>query len=127
MNKKRLLKAAAVAMTAAAFFYLYLQIVELTGFMPRCLIKWATGWNCPGCGSQRAFMALIHGHPTEAIRANLILIPALTYLAVLFAAWIFPGSQRLGRIRAAITSPRVLLCAAATLILWMVIRNIAGC
>ena len=68
---------------AAAFFTFYLWIVNATGFMPRCPVKWATGWNCPGCGSQRAFMALLHGHPMAAFRANLILPLAMAYLAVM--------------------------------------------
>lgn len=122
----RLRKAALILSGGAAFLLLYRTVVELTGFMPRCLVKWVTGWNCPGCGSQRAFEALLHGHPLHALRYNLILLPALLYLLLLAAAWTFPNSPTLQRLHRRLTSPLALIIVAATLAAWMPIRNLLG-
>lgn len=122
----RLKKAAAIALMAAAFFAFYLWVVDATGFMPRCLVKWATGYDCPGCGSQRAFMALIHGDIAGALRANLMLPFAMAYLAVMLLAWLMPGSRRLARLSERLTSPAALLVLAAVLLAWMPVRNLLG-
>lgn len=46
--------------------------------MLTCPFKWITGWDCPGCGMQRSFIALLKGDLVQ----SLILYPAL--LPVLF-------------------------------------------
>lgn len=52
-------------------------------FLLKCPIKSATGLNCPGCGSQRAIVALATGHFGDAFRYNAILffVPIFMYLA----------------------------------------------
>ena len=124
--RQRYTRAAAVSIIAAAFLILYIQVVNLTGFMPRCIIKWATGWSCPGCGSQRAFMALLHGHPSEALEYNPILLPALMYLSILAAGYLMPEKRIPARLYRGATSPATLIVVAATTVGWMVLRNIIG-
>lgn len=52
-------------------------------FLLKCPIKSATGLNCPGCGSQRAVVALVTGHFRDAFRYNAIvfIVPIFMYLA----------------------------------------------
>ncbi|HOX52951.1 MAG TPA: DUF2752 domain-containing protein [Fibrobacteria bacterium] len=45
-----------------------------------CLFHRVTHLHCPGCGSGRALASLTHGHPLQAIRQNLLLVPALVFL-----------------------------------------------
>lgn len=123
MNTQKLHKAAAIALIAAAFLALYPVIVETTGFMPRCMFKWATGWDCPGCGSQRAFMALLHGDITQACTYNLIIPPAMVYLLLLVASALFE-SRRSKRLYNALTHPATLIVIAVIMVLWAVVRNI---
>jgi len=125
-DKQRIAKAAVAVMAAAAFLWAYTQIVDATGTMPRCLFKWATGWSCPGCGSQRAFMALLHGHPIEAMRQNLLIAPATAYLAILAAGYLFRNSTCIQRLYKALTSPLALIYVAITIVSWMVVRNLLG-
>lgn len=42
-------------------------------FFPPCTFYQTTGWYCPGCGSQRAFHALLHGNFLMAFQYNLLL------------------------------------------------------
>lgn len=126
MNRQNLIKAAAIFLVAAACLTLYLALVHFTGFMPRCLFKWTTGWDCPGCGSQRAFMALLHGHPAEACGYNLILIPTILYLLLLAIGKLWEENPRCGRMYRALTHPGALLAIVVILIAWTVVRNLAG-
>ena len=51
----------AVALLCAAGIY-YFYDPSLNGFFPRCPFLSITGWRCPGCGSQRAIHAILHGY-----------------------------------------------------------------
>lgn len=94
--------------------------------MPGCLFKLATGWSCPGCGSQRAFQALLHGHLCEAVEFNLLLPIGAAYLGMLGACYLFAGNRRMQALYRRITSPATLIAIAAVTAAWTVVRNIAG-
>lgn len=49
-----------------------------------CSIHSLTGIDCPGCGMQRAFIALLRGHLLASFRLNPALIPLL--FTILFTA-----------------------------------------
>ena len=112
---------------AAALIALYLALYRLTGgMMAACPLKWLTGWSCPGCGSQRALMALTRGDFPEALTVNLLLPAAAVYLALLWTGYVWDDSPRIGRMRRTITSAPALAGAAAVIIIWFVVRNLAG-
>lgn len=56
---------------------------------PRCPVQWLTGLYCPGCGTQRALHALLHGRIGQAAGFNL--------LAALFAPVVVVGAVEIGR------------------------------
>ena len=49
---------------------------------PRCPLFVITGLYCPGCGSQRALHALLHGQLARAAGLNLLAVLCLPLLAV---------------------------------------------
>ena len=49
---------------------------------PRCPFLMLTGLYCPGCGSQRAFHALLHGQVGRAAGLNLLAVLCGPLLAV---------------------------------------------
>lgn len=51
-------------------------------FYPRCQFHQFTGLHCPGCGSQRALHALVHGDMTRAFQHNALLIVGAPVLGV---------------------------------------------
>ena len=81
-------------------------------FFPRCVFLNLTGLKCPGCGSQRAFHALLHGDVVAALRLNAL------------AEW---QRTRWPRFYVALSSPRVLCAIVLTVLLWWVLRNLLGC
>ena len=42
-----------------------------------CLFQKLTGWNCWGCGGQRAFHQLLHGNLANAANLNPLVFPVL--------------------------------------------------
>jgi Protein of unknown function (DUF2752) len=58
-----------------------------SSFHPKCPFFQLTGLHCPGCGSQRAASALLHGHVLDAIDLNILFvlsIPFICYSAIVF-------------------------------------------
>lgn len=51
-------------------------------WMPPCPFHVLTGLHCPGCGSTRALLALLHGEPWRALRQNALSTLALPALLV---------------------------------------------
>jgi len=49
--------------------------------LPPCPFHTITGLYCPGCGSQRAFTALLHGHILQAIGYNILFVTSIPVLA----------------------------------------------
>lgn len=122
MPRPPVARSVAVLTGVAALLAIYAVAVATTGFMPRCWFNALTGLQCPGCGSQRAFIALIHGHPLDAWRYNLIIPPALAYLALMA---ILPHGSRAAR---ALTSPAAIWTILCVVIIWTIVRNILrGC
>jgi hypothetical protein len=62
-----------------------------TWFFPRCPFFALTGLKCPGCGTARAFHAVLHCRFAEALRFNAML-PAM--LTLLVYCLIFPRHAR---------------------------------
>lgn len=51
-----------------------------SGFFPKCPFRYITGFQCPGCGSQRAVHALLHGDLAGAFVLNPMLVFSIPYL-----------------------------------------------
>jgi hypothetical protein len=84
------LKAAAVAVILLVAVPVYFLFDPSSfSFFPGCPFYQLTGFYCPGCGSQRAFHALLHGRLADAAGFNLLAVAALPlifYSAAVFSA-----------------------------------------
>ena len=54
-----------------------------------CMHKFITGVDCPGCGMQRAIIALLRGNVVESIKMYPPLIPITIMLVFLWAHTVF--------------------------------------
>lgn len=72
-----------------ALAVLYFRLNPAHYPFPRCPVHWLTGLHCPGCGTQRALHALLHGHVVQAIGFNLLAALAAPVVAfgLLKEAW----------------------------------------
>ena len=55
-----------------ALAVLYFRLDPARYPFPRCPVHWLTGLHCPGCGTQRALHALLHGRIEQAVSYNLL-------------------------------------------------------
>ena len=93
-----------------------------SGLFPRCVFLSMTGFKCPGCGSQRAIHALLHGDVIGAFRYNAFLLIAIPWIALC----LYAESRRVPnpRLYARLNSPLLIWLFLAMLLLWWLLRNI---
>ena len=112
----------AIAIGAIALGALLAFTEPSSGLWPRCLIKSVTGLDCPGCGSQRAFRALIHGDVAAAWSYNALIFILAPVVALLLASALWP--QRLAPVARVLNSRAAALALLAILVLWTIVRNL---
>lgn len=94
------------------------------GWMPGCVFRKATGFECPGCGMTRATHAFLNGRVVDAFRLNpvgMVVFPlAMVALGLEVLGWVrgkpLPWRISSGRWGAAIL--------AVVMIGWWVLRNL---
>ncbi len=94
-------------------------------FFPKCPVYTITGYQCPGCGSQRAFYNLFQGNYMTAFRYNplmFILIPYIIFgIYVEYIANL--SSKRILRLRSIFYGKWAVLILAVVIIAYTMIRN----
>lgn len=93
-------------------------------FFPKCVFYWATGLFCPGCGSQRALHALLHGHVGEALGQNALVVLALPYFAYVAIRRALEASGRIATRTGAPLPRAVAVGLVAVVIGFMIVRNL---
>ena len=90
--------------------------------MPKCSFLSLTGYKCPGCGSQRAIHALLHGDVVAAFKYNAFMLISVPWLALC----LFAESQRTRNPRwyVRLNAPLLIWLYLAMLLIWWVLRNI---
>lgn len=62
---------------------MFIMITWLEQHLFICSVKSTFGIDCPGCGLQRAFIALLKGDVIESLKNHLALIPFLITILLL--------------------------------------------
>ena len=121
-RRKRLIIAAATTIAAGLGIFYFAADPSTFRWMPKCAVYHLTGYQCPGCGSQRALHALLHGQLTEAWDFNALFVAALPLLAFMGITELLharcPGLYR------RVHSPMAILAIACVIIGWTIFRNI---
>jgi hypothetical protein len=93
-------------------------------FMPKCIFYSTTGYQCPGCGSQRAIHNLVNFDLIGAMHENLMLVISIPYL--IFGAFLEiykEKNQRLAKIHDIFYGYKAALFIFFLLIFWWIFRN----
>lgn len=64
------------------------EVAKGEGLFPRCFFHAATGFHCPGCGSQRAVHDLLHLRIGQALRHNVLIVIVAIALGAKGYAWL---------------------------------------
>jgi hypothetical protein len=93
------------------------------GDAPTCLLKYTTGFVCPGCGGTRAAWYLLHADVPAAARHHAIFVFAVPFLLYMYVAW--AGKRLFGwRLPQLTISPAVMIAFVAVWGVWGVLRNL---
>ena len=93
------------------------------GDAPTCLLKYTTGFCCPGCGGTRAAWYLLHGNIPAAARHHAIFTFAVPFLLYMYVAW---AGKRLfnWKLPQLTIGPRTMIAFVAVWGVWSVLRNL---
>lgn len=89
---------------------------------PRCPVFVLTGWECPGCGSQRALHALLHGDIAGAWHYNAFLICLAPVVALLLFSEYY--RERYPRLHRVMTGRVAAIVLGVLLFGWTIYRNL---
>jgi len=111
---------AAVALIAVAAACVYYYVVDPSaGVAPRCMLRLLTGYDCPGCGSQRAFHAILHGRILDAWHYNPAVFFALPLAAAYLLIDLLPAP-----VARLLRSHTFIFAIAAAILAWWIARNL---
>jgi hypothetical protein len=100
---------------------------HVPGALGMCPVYWATGLYCPGCGALRATRDFLTGHWQAALSENLLLAPAMIWVAWWLAASV---ARQLGvpatRFRSAPSSVGFIIGLSVVVVAFAVARNLPG-
>ena len=93
-------------------------------FVPKCTFKLINGYDCPGCGAQRAIHALLHGRLSEALSYNYFMVYSVPYLmAVLYTEYAVKG-KRQWRLRHIFEGKTAITLYIVLFVAWGIVRNV---
>lgn len=91
-------------------------------FFPKCIFKQLTGFDCPGCGSQRAIHCLLHGDIGGAWHFNPAVIVAIPILVLCIYAEV--RHKSCPRLFEWVNSVKMINSIGVAIVLWWVLRNV---
>lgn len=114
--------AAAALITVAGLAWYYYTHDPSEGAGAKCTFKLLSGYDCPGCGSQRALHAMLHGEIAQAWHFN-----PMVFFAVPLAAYYFiveAGRRRWPRLHAASVKPVIIIAIFIAIVAYWIGRNL---
>ncbi len=121
MRRSLIIIIAVAVLLIFGFIYYAIDPSASTVF-PRCAFLSLTGYKCPGCGTQRAIHALMHGDVVEAFKYNALLLVSIPWIALC----LYGETQRTRnpRLYARINAPLLMWIFLVLTVLWWLLRNI---
>ncbi|QDP85053.1 DUF2752 domain-containing protein [Chryseobacterium sp. SNU WT5] len=123
LKKKYLFLIISLLLGGGLLFYYWFN-PQSESYLLKCPFKFFTGYDCPGCGSQRALHATLHGQFREAFSYNPLFIIALPYVltGILFE-W-FGLKYSYPKTRKILFGSTAIYTVTGIIILFFIIRNL---
>jgi hypothetical protein len=115
----------AFGLLALAFLVIYGKFnPENVIFFPKCIFKTITGFDCPGCGIQRAIHYLLNLEFGNAFRANAFFVLVIPYILVGFIVESNNNNKSFSNIRNVFYGTKAILIVFTVVIFWWIFRNL---
>lgn len=119
---RRLIATALITLVGMGVAAVYAVLPIGSEWLPRCAVRSATGYLCPGCGSQTFVQHLLHGRVGDAWEANAFLFFAAPVALLTIVAEI--DRDRRPRPADALTSRTAAVIWLAVIAGWTILRNL---
>ena len=103
-------------------YYFFLNPYEQEYFFISCPFYKITGFQCSGCGSQRAFHEVLHLSFEEAFRQNALVLIAIPYFSLIFFTSFF--QEKFAKLRQLLIGKKTILILFFIAILFGIFRNL---
>lgn len=120
--KVKILKIFVVAILLFVGIVIYFSLDPGTHHFPRCPFLSVTGLKCPGCGSQRAIHALLHGDLALAMTFNAFLVLAIPLVVLLLLGLLL--QNRYPRLNEHLNSLPSIIGVGSLIVAWWIARNV---
>lgn len=98
--------------------------VESERFLLPCIFQKLTGYQCPGCGTQRAIQSLLHLEFRQSIFYNPILFVAIPFIIILFYLEQLNGKKRFPQLYRKISGKYSIIGVSVVIMVYWILRNI---
>lgn len=103
-------------------YYFFLNPYEQEYFFISCPFYKITGYQCSGCGSQRAFHEILHLNFREAFHQNALVLIAIPYFSLIFFTSFF--QEKFAKLRQLLIGKKTILILFIFIILFGIFRNL---
>ena len=103
-------------------YYFFLNPYEQEYFFISCPFYKITGYQCSGCGSQRAFHEILHLNFKEAFHQNALVLIAIPYFSLIFFTSFF--QEKFAKLRQLLIGKKTILILFIFIILFGIFRNL---
>lgn len=114
-------KVAVIVVIAALTLFYFLVDPASNRFVPKCPFLMLTGYECPGCGSQRMLHALLHGDLAGAWHYNGLLMVMLPWIALLLVSEVY--RKRCETLYRVVNHPVCVVLFCIAIVVWFIVRN----
>lgn len=124
INKKIVIAVITSAVLVVVAFVFYVFDPESVAIFPQCPFLLATGYECPGCGTQRAIHNFLHFRFGEAFRHNAFVLFAIPY--ILLGAYLeyFGGKGRFPKLEKIFFGKYSAIFVLVGIFAYWILRNI---
>lgn len=121
---KLLIGAAISLMLVAVVFMFYTFDPGDMPLFPKCPFLLVTGYECPGCGSQRAVHDLLHLDLKGAFSQNALILFLIPYILLGIYLGFFNGKHRFPRLEKLFFGKWAAIIVVSGIIIYGVLRNV---
>ncbi|MDR1594877.1 MAG: DUF2752 domain-containing protein [Prevotellaceae bacterium] len=122
--KRNTIVISAVILTVGIMIVYGIFDPETTDFFPPCLFHKLTGFECPGCGTQRAVHSLLHLKVKQAFFYNSALFFAIPLVGLLIYFEYFGGQTRFQKLYRFLSGTKFITGLLVIIIIYWIGRNI---